>query len=212
MIAWLTASLRRRKAVKTAAREARADLYLRAQAVIDGYDQPALAPAMERVAVTASPKRRRTRAARRLVPVLAGVLVAAVAGGSAVAYYTSSGHGSAPATAGTVSDITLSDGTPATALYPGRSADVAISVTNPNTIKVRIPSLELDSGGITVDGGHSGCDTSKLHYTTQDGGGSGYEVSPGTHPLDLSNAIAMDADAASACQGATFTVHLRVGT
>jgi hypothetical protein len=61
------------------------------------------------------------------------------------------------------------------------------------------------------------CDTSALHYTTQDNGGAGWNVpakvgaTEGTLDLTLADALSMDVDAANACQGATFTVSLATG-
>ncbi len=56
-----------------------------------------------------------------------------------------------------------------------------------------------------------------LGFTTQTNGGAGWSVPPkagavaGVLAVDLPNAIAMDASAASACQGASFAVHLGAG-
>ena len=71
---------------------------------------------------------------RRLVSVLTVVGVLA-AGGTAYAYFTSSGSGSGHATTGTMSTVTLSAtaGSPSTPLYPGGSGDVSLEVNNPNT-------------------------------------------------------------------------------
>ena len=117
--------------------------------------------------------------------------------------------------------MTLEAGPPTAYLYPGTSADVAVTITNPNAFRVHIPSLVLDTGagdgGFDVDGGHSGCDASALSYTTQDNSGDGWFV-PGTNDppaelsLDLADAISLDTSAANGCQGATFTVYLAVGT
>ena len=65
-----------------------------------------------------------------------------------------------------------------------------------------------------MDGGHSGCSVATLSYTTQTNGGAGWTVPArvgivdGTLAITLSNALSMGAGAASACQGATFTVYL----
>lgn len=139
--------------------------------------------------------------------VIAALLIAVLAGG-VLAYFTAAGHTDASAAVGNVADITLSAGTPSSALYPGSSADIAVLVSNPNASSVHLPSLVLDGGGITVDAGHSGCDTAKVHYSAQ----GAYDLPAGTHQLDLAGVVSMDADAASACQGATFTVHLKAGT
>jgi hypothetical protein len=98
--------------------------------------------------------------------------------------------------------------------------------TNSNPYFVTIPSLALatDHGtaGFDVDAGHSGCDLSAIHFTPQPAPigifGPGWRVPPkvggtnGTLSIVLSGALEMDADAESACQGASLTVHLDAGT
>ena len=75
----------------------------------------------------------------------------------------------------------------------------------------------LESGGISADGGHSGCDTTAVHYATQNNGGAGWDIpakvgsTDGTLDVQLTGAISMDSSAANECQGATFTVYLKTG-
>jgi hypothetical protein len=114
--------------------------------------------------------------------------------------------------------VTFTLGTPTSLLYPGHSASVAIVARNPNTYSVNIASLAqaTDPGAsFTVDGGHSGCDVAVLSFAAQDNGGSGWTVPPklgstdGTLTIDMPSALQMAANAAYACQGATFGVRLR---
>ena len=106
---------------------------------------------------------------RRLVAVLAAVGVLAV-GGAAWAYFTSSGSGSAHASTGTMSTVTLNAaaGTPSTPLYPGRTGDVSLEVNNPNAYAVTLVSV-AGNGTITPDAGHSGCTTTGVTFTNQTG-------------------------------------------
>jgi len=152
-------------------------------------------------------------------------IVALVAAGGALAYYTSAGAGGASAHVGETQAVTIAAAAPSASLYPGGSADVAVSITNPNATGVHLPSLQLDTsqgdGGFAVDAGHkaSGCTAAAagLSFTGSDNGGSGFDVPAksgsvdGELDTDLSNAIAMSSSAADACQGATFTVFLKVG-
>lgn len=153
---------------------------------------------------------------RRRLTLLGAVLTLLLGAGVARAYFTTTATGTASARAATVQDVTLTAGTPSSPLYPGGSGDVALRVDNPNSVSVHLPSLELDTSlganGLAVDAGHSGCNLSSLSFTTQDNGGSGFEVPPGSSMLDLTNAISMGTGAADACQGATFTVYLKVGS
>jgi hypothetical protein len=133
--------------------------------------------------------------------------------GVAIAAWTSGGSGSGQATAGSATSMTISAGTPSSSLYPTASADVAASISNPNPYKVHVSSISL--GTVSVDGGHSGCNTSSVTVTSpQDNGGAGWDVSPksggvnGSLNVDLANAISMSNAANDSCQGATFTVAL----
>jgi hypothetical protein len=146
------------------------------------------------------------------------VAVGLVATGGALAHYSSVGSGSGNASVASPDPLTIAARTPAAGLlYPGGSGELDAHISNPNPFKVRVNSLVLGSGGIQADGGHSGCDTSVLHYTTQNNGGSGWDVPAkvgavdGTLDLALTGALAMDSTAADACQGATFTVSLVTG-
>jgi len=149
--------------------------------------------------------------------VVVGSALALVTAGVAVAYWATSGSGSAAASTGSTAALTLSPATPTAELYPGGQAAVAVTLTNPGDASVRIGSLALDltegTGGFDVDGDHAGCDLSALSFTTQDHGGSGWTVpGGGSLPLDLGDAVSMSTSAADDCQGATFTVYLRVAS
>jgi hypothetical protein len=161
---------------------------------------------------------RRPRRVAALLSVLAGlgtVLVAQWAFG----YWTASATGTGAGATGSDVVLTFSAGTPTSTLYPGGSAAVALTVRNPTYASVTIGSLWLDAtrgtGGLAVDGAHSGCSVATLGYSTQDNGGSGWSVparvgaTDGTLALSLPGALSMGTDAADACQGATFTVYLR---
>jgi len=156
-----------------------------------------------------------------LVVMLVSAVVLAGAGSGAWAFWKSSGSGSGTGTTGTTGAITLSAGTPSAALFPGGSANVMLTVANPNRSPVRIGSLALDTtqgtGGFAVDAGHSGCSVAVLSFTTQTNGGAGWTVPGkvgavnGSLSITLTAAVAMSAAAANACQGATFTVFLGAG-
>ena len=157
----------------------------------------------------------RIRGHRRAV-VAVVVIAAAVLAGGAAAYWLVLGSGSTGSQAGTVSAVTLDPASTSTPLFPGATADVAVSIGNSNPGAVFVPSLLLDTSqgtnGFAVDGGHSGCNLAALGYTTQTNGGAGWSV-PGasTLPLDLSGAVSLSTAAVSACQGAQVTVYLKVG-
>ena len=146
--------------------------------------------------------------------VAAGAVIVGVSViGVAIAAWTTGGSGSGQATAGSATSMTISAGTPGTSLYPTASADVAATASNPNPYKVHVSSVSL--GAISVDSGHSGCNTASLSVTSpQTNSGSGWDVPAksgavnGSLALDLTNAISMSNTANDSCQGATFTVAL----
>lgn len=151
---------------------------------------------------------KKTRAIIILALVIAGSVI-----GVAIAAWTTGGSGSGQASAGTAASMTISAGTPSTSLYPTASADVAAVVSNPNPYKVNVSSVSL--GAVTVDAGHSGCNTASVTVTSpQTNGGAGWDVPAksgavnGSLNLDLANAISMGNAANDSCQGATFTVAL----
>jgi hypothetical protein len=141
------------------------------------------------------------------------LVVAGTAIGVAIAAWTTGGSGSGQAQAGSAASMTISAGTPSASLYPTASADVAATISNPNPYKVHVNSLAL--GAVSVDAGHSGCNTSSVSVTSpQTNGGSGWDVPAksggvnGSVGVDLANAISMDNTANDSCQGAIFTVAL----
>jgi hypothetical protein len=149
-------------------------------------------------------------------------LAALALAASALAYWTTTGSGSSSATVTDAQAVTLTVGTPTAQLYPGAAADVAVDVSNPNPFPVRVMSLSLDAaggtGGFDVDAGHAGCDPSVLSFTSQTNGAAGWTIPPkvgatnGVAAVDLSGALEMSTAAANACQGASFLVHLSVGS
>ena len=162
------------------------------------------------------------RGLRRPGLLLSAVLVLCFGfGGAAFAYWTGSGTGAGAASSGTDRPLVITPGTPSAQLYPGGQAAVSLTISNPNPYPVEIDVLSLDEGqgtaGFGVDAQHAGCPLSTLTLTDQTNGGTGWTVPAkaggvdGSLSVTLSNALQMSADAANACQGATFTVYLAAG-
>ncbi len=153
--------------------------------------------------------------------VVAVVLGLALSGGAALAFWTAVGQGSGAAATGTAQPLVIAAGSPSARLHPGGQADVALTISNPNPFPARVPSLALDTGsgtgGFAVDAAHSGCGLSTLSFTTQANGGAGWTVparvgvTNGQLVLSTTGSVAMDLAAADSCQGATFTVFVKVG-
>ena len=162
--------------------------------------------------------KRRIRNRKALLALVGAAATALALSSGAVAYYTSAGHGSSSASVASPDPLSITAQTPVTnLLYPGGSGELDATLSNPNPFQVRVNSLVLGGSGIGVDSGHSACDTSAVHFVSQSNGGSGWTVpakvgpTEGTLDLALAGAISMDADAANACQGATFTISLETG-
>jgi len=131
------------------------------------------------------------RVRSRKVKLAVTIVVALIVAGGALAYYTSTGAGSGSASVGSPAELTITAGTPTSGLlYPGSTGEVDATISNPNTFPLRVNSLILDSAGIAADSGHSGCDTSALHYTTQTNGVGVYRfvaVEPGKYEVEFSH-------------------------
>ena len=157
---------------------------------------------------------RRHRFLRKAALVSATLVLAAASATGAWAFLTIAGGGTGSVSVGTAQAVTFSTATPTTALYPGDAADIALTVSNPTGGNVFIPSLQLDTtqgtNGFTVDGSHSGCDVGDLTFTAD---GTGWTVPANTaaYPIHLPGAVSMSTSAANACQGAVFTIYLKVG-
>jgi hypothetical protein len=159
---------------------------------------------------------------RKLLGTIAMIvaLVVVMIGGAGVAYayWSAGGAGTGFGANGTTTPLTLSAGTPTGTLLPGGQTSVLLNLTNPNTARVRVSSLALDTtqgtNGFSVDAAHSGCTLSTLSFATQTNAGAGWTVdgkvgtTNGTLSVTLTNALSMSLSAVNACQGATFTVYL----
>jgi hypothetical protein len=154
-----------------------------------------------------------------MIAMIVAIVVVTIGGaGVAYAYWTAGGAGTGIGAAGTTVPITLSAGTPTASLLPGGQTNVVLSMTNPNTARVKVSSLALDTtqgtGGFSVDASHAGCTLSTLSFTTQTNGGAGWTIpgkvgaTNGTLAVTLTNSLSMSLSAVNACQGATFTVHV----
>lgn len=154
----------------------------------------------------AAPRRRRPLA-RRLSR-LAGTALAtsvAVLGvvGTAYGVWTSGGVGTSTLAAASAQPLTTSPVTlPTTLLYPGATADAALTVNNPNPFPVTVTAIS--AGTITSDKG-AACDASTgVSFATQSGSWS--VAAGGSRTLSLPGAVTMSNASADACQGAVFTV------
>lgn len=96
----------------------------------------------------------------------------------------------------------------------GGGVSTALSLDNNRSVQLHVSTLSLDtsqgSGGYTADSGHSACSPSsaQLGFTPQS---TGWTLEPmSSTAVTLGSAITMGAGSPSSCQGASFTVYLKV--
>jgi hypothetical protein len=140
---------------------------------------------------------------------LTALTAAALAAAPAYAVWKADGAGSATATGGAAPQpVTISPGTATHALYPTATptGDVAVATTNPNTYRVHVAALELDtasgSGGFSANAAACGL--------TFAGADDGWDIRAGsTVPVDLLGSLAMATSAPASCQGLAVQVYIR---
>jgi methionine-rich copper-binding protein CopC len=145
-----------------------------------------------------------------------------IEGSATGAHWAGVGGGGLSSVTGVAQLAEFGSAVPKGQLFPGGSVEVDLAVTNPNPFAVHITSLALDAslgtGGFEVDAGHAACALSALHFSPQTNNGPGWQVpakvgsSEGSLLIEMPAALSMDGSAANACQGATFTVHLKGGS
>lgn len=170
--------------------------------------------------MTAFQLERFSRRSRRTATGLT-VAILILLGGAAAAYWSMIGSSLGSAATGALEPLTLSAGVAANDLRPGGSTAVSFVASNPNATAVTIGSFSLDTSrgnnGLAVDAAHSGCSLASLSFSAPVNG-AGWTVpgrqgvNDGSLSVSLADALSMHAGAASACQGATFTVFLAAGS
>ncbi|GGK11818.1 hypothetical protein GCM10010124_00590 [Pilimelia terevasa] len=148
--------------------------------------------------------------------VIAGAAAVAVGlGGVAFAAWTADSTGSGTTSAaGTLTGVTVNNVTITGTLRPGTDADVDVAVTNPaGNGQVRILSVVRD-GTITADAAHAaaGCAGAATGVTFTDTTlATPQTVNDGAAAtVAIANAVLMSNDSHNSCQGATFTIPLKV--
>ena len=140
---------------------------------------------------------------RRLVSAGIGTAALVMAAGIAYAAWSVLGTGTGTASSGTPQALGVS-ATVGGTLFPGASADVLVTVSNPNSAAVTVQSLAL-AGAVTAS---AGCTTPGVTVSLP---ASTTLVVPagGNASLNVVNGVSMTTASSSNCQGATFTIPLR---
>lgn len=144
-------------------------------------------------------RRAARRRGRRLALVIAAALGANMAtAGIALAYFSATGAGSGSATAGTLT-ISVPNAAILQALYPGGSADVALTVNSPSSTSVQVTSVTA--------GTVSGCTTPDVTLVVS---GPLPTLAPGANQLTLTGAARMGPNSSADCQGAALSMPIIV--
>ncbi|MDQ1632284.1 MAG: hypothetical protein QOC80_2256 [Frankiaceae bacterium] len=146
---------------------------------------------------------------RLLVVSTAAAALTITGTGGAYAYWSTTGSGQGAAVTRTMTvateSLTAGDAAPSKQLLPGRSADAVIKVRNPNAFSVTLVSV----AGTTPPSADNGC--SPTGVTFRDATGLRTGIAAGaTTVVSLPSAVSMSPAAASACQGATFTIPVLI--
>ncbi len=151
----------------------------------------------------ASKGRRRTRRFVAFVVLDVVLLVAGVA----FAEWLASGAGSGYAKARTAIALTTSPATPTESLYPGSVGSVALTVNNANPYPVTARTIVADG---PVVASSSACQSAGHGVSFVDQTGSWLIPAGGSTTLTVEGAVSMAATSPDACQGATFTIPVRI--
>ena len=125
------------------------------------------------------------------------------------AAWTAGGTGSGSAKAGTATALTTSDASASVVklLYPSGSADVAVTINNPNPYAVTVSSV---TGNGTITSGNATCDASNGVTFTDQTGLSIVVPANGNKTTVFANAASMSNASVDACQGQTFTIPVSI--
>jgi len=149
------------------------------------------------------------RISRKLVVLAASGITLVALAGTAFAYWTASGSGTASAAVRSTNPSTVTlHGSAAPGLFPGSSVAVSFTADNNDANQaIAVGTIHLVS--VAADSGHSACDTSAFHMSDVV---SGQKLAAGAAAVALTagGTLAMDNTAANqdSCKGATMTLTL----
>jgi hypothetical protein len=138
---------------------------------------------------------------------IGGLSLALMSGGTAYAYWTTSGTGTGTASAGTATAISAAPATVASGLYPGATGVAGtVTVSNPNPFPVQVTAASFATP--TAAGGLGTCTSTGVTFTAQSlttpvTVPAKVGTTNGTAPLSFTAAMSNASD--NGCQGATFT-------
>ncbi|WP_086663961.1 hypothetical protein [Lentzea kentuckyensis] len=137
---------------------------------------------------------------RKRTAVIAAVAVLAVGGGVAYAAWSSTGAGNGSVASTTSLNSTIDPVAGAGGLYPGHTVSFSVTINNPNGYPAKVTSISAGSSAL-VGACAAGTVTSAAVSNPD---GTILAGQTGTYVLQAT----MNADAADACQGQSFTLPL----
>ncbi|MGN6403173.1 hypothetical protein [Sinomonas sp.] len=152
------------------------------------------------------------RGGRRTVSAVLGAAALVLAGGTAYAYWGTSGTGSGSAAAGqlqTLATQALVQAAPGQQpLSPGGTADAVVRVSNPNPYDVQLFSV-VSAGAATADASHPQCVTTGVSFQNQNPLAQPVTIpANATQTVTIPSSVSMGLTSDAGCQGAHFNLPL----
>ncbi|MEV4538778.1 hypothetical protein AB0J82_33895 [Asanoa sp. NPDC049518] len=149
----------------------------------------------------------RNMSQRTAIITLVAVIVTGIAS-VAWAAWSVTGQGTATVTAAEVTALQAT-ARPTGSLFPGGTADIEISVTNPNEFAVEVQSF-AQATDIVVDAAHAaGCPAGNVRLkATKKPIGERIEADGGRETFVVEDAVEMVYNAPESCMGASFEITL----
>jgi len=136
----------------------------------------------------------------------AAAAAVALTAGTAVAYWVTTGSGTATAQAGTAQNPTTSTvAVTSGLLLPGGTGDVYLKVNNPNGYPVRVTAV-TGNGTVTASGGTGTCTTTAVTFTNQAPASNNTIAANSSATFTYAGAVAMGTNPDQGCQGAVFSI------
>lgn len=148
-----------------------------------------------------------SRRIRRGSIVVASTAALAIASAAFAASWTAESNGKAQAKSGRLEGVAASAAAPNEALFPGESADAALSLTNPNPVAMEVNAIQ---GNGPITSSSEDCDAAGHGVTFTDATGSWTIAKGATLDVSLPDAVHMALDSATECQDVTFSIPVRV--
>lgn len=144
---------------------------------------------------------------RFLIALTVAVALTGGFAGGVYAYWRTSGSGSGGASVGTAQAVTIvaASSTPTSSLSPGGTADLVVTLNNPNSYAVTLTGIAQNGAVSPVPSGSCTGANAGVSVATQSG--LAISVASGSgQTVHIPDAAAMTAASDSSCQGVSFDI------